>query len=157
MNIFKIFQHFFRFLHPAKCSQSNSKSAKDIKDSQSRLNYFCRVALAKDNKFYARTKHIDLCYHFVCEVVEDGKIKMEYIPTSENMADSFIKGLAKPKFQEFVGMPGLAIMKAWRMSTSLFQDKQGWPYQELSHDQCIHIHLHNECLAWGGVLDIGLS
>ena len=42
MNIFKIFQHFFRFLHPAKCSQSNSKTAKDIKDSQSRLNYFCR-------------------------------------------------------------------------------------------------------------------
>ena len=43
LNIFKIFQHFFRFLHPVKCSQSNSKTAKDIKDSQSRLNYFCRA------------------------------------------------------------------------------------------------------------------
>ena len=70
------------------------------------------IALAKDNKFYTRTKHIDLHYHFVCEVVEDGKIKMEYIPTSENMADIFTKALAKPKFQEFVGMLSLAIMKA---------------------------------------------
>ena len=69
------------------------------------------IELAKDNKFYTRTKHIDLCYHFVCEAVEDGKIKMEYIPTSENMADIFTKALAKLKFQEFVGMLGLAIMK----------------------------------------------
>ena len=31
------------------------------------------IALAKDNKFYAHTKHIDLRYHFVHEAVEDGK------------------------------------------------------------------------------------
>ena len=58
MNISKISQHFFRFLHPAKCSQSNSKTAKDIKDNQSRLNYFCRVVyealiwLQKNNPIY---------------------------------------------------------------------------------------------------------
>ena len=49
------------------------------------------IALAKDDKFYARTKHIDLCYHFVREAVEQGKIKMEYIPTSENIVDIFMK------------------------------------------------------------------
>ena len=69
------------------------------------------IALAKDNKFHARTKHIDLHYHFIHEAVEDGKIIMEYIPTAENVVDIFTKALPKPKFLEFVGMLGLAIMK----------------------------------------------
>ena len=33
------------------------------------------IALAKDNKFHAWTKHIGLWYHFVCEVVKARKIK----------------------------------------------------------------------------------
>ena len=69
------------------------------------------IVLAKDNKFHARTKHINLCYHFVCEAVEDGKIKMEYILTMENVVDIFTKALLKPKFLKFIGMLGLAIMK----------------------------------------------
>ena len=32
------------------------------------------IALAKDNKFHMHTKHIDVCYHFMNEVVEDKKI-----------------------------------------------------------------------------------
>ena len=30
-------------------------------------------------------KHIDLRYHFIREAVEDGKISMKYIPTSDNI------------------------------------------------------------------------
>ena len=37
------------------------------------------IALAKDNKFHLRTKHIDLWYHFIHEAVEDGKIMVKYI------------------------------------------------------------------------------
>jgi hypothetical protein len=69
------------------------------------------ISLTKDNKFHARTKHINLHYHFVCETVKGGWIKMEYIPTSENVADIFTKALLKPKFTQFVGMLGLAMMK----------------------------------------------
>ena len=69
------------------------------------------IALVKDNKFHAQTKHINLWYHFVHEAVEDGKIKMDYIPSSKNIADIFMKALPKPKFVEFVGALGLAIMK----------------------------------------------
>ena len=68
------------------------------------------IALAKDNKFHARTKHIDLRYHFIREAVENGKIKMNYIPTSENVADIFTKPLPRPKFIEFVGKLGLAML-----------------------------------------------
>jgi hypothetical protein len=47
------------------------------------------IALAKDNKFHARTKHIDLQYHFICEAVENKKVEIKYIPMSENIADIF--------------------------------------------------------------------
>ena len=69
------------------------------------------ISLAKDNEFHAHTKHIDLQYHFVHEVVEDIKIKMKYIPTVENIVDIFMKALPKPRFVEFVEKLGLAMMK----------------------------------------------
>jgi hypothetical protein len=65
------------------------------------------IALAKDNKFHARTKHIDIRYHFIREAVENGKINMQYIPTNDNIADIFTKPLAKAKFERFMAMLGL--------------------------------------------------
>ena len=65
------------------------------------------IALAKDNKYHARTKHIDLRHHFIREVVEEEKIVVTYIPTGENVADIFTKALARPKFKGFVGKLGL--------------------------------------------------
>ena len=47
------------------------------------------IALAKDNKFHMCTKHIDMCYHFICEAVEDGKVAVRYILT-ETMFLTFL-------------------------------------------------------------------
>ena len=58
------------------------------------------IALAKDNKFHMRTKHIDMRYHFIREVVEDGKVTVQYIPTGDNVSDIFTKPLTKAKFWE---------------------------------------------------------
>ena len=69
------------------------------------------IALAKDNKFHSRTKHIDLRYHFVREAVEQGKISMKYLPSSDNVADVFTKPLAKQQFQRLVGLLGLGMLK----------------------------------------------
>ena len=65
------------------------------------------IALAKDNKFHARTKHIDLCYLFIREAVEDGRINMKYIPTDDNVSDVFTKALPRLKFQRMVELLGL--------------------------------------------------
>jgi hypothetical protein len=67
------------------------------------------IALSKDNKFHARTKHIDIRYHFIREAVENDLINMQYIPTDENVADIFTKPLPKPKFEKFVAMLGLGL------------------------------------------------
>ena len=70
------------------------------------------IALAKDNKFHAHTKHIDMRYHFICEAVEDRKVTVQYIPTGDNVSDIFTKPLTKAKFQELTELLGLrAIMR----------------------------------------------
>ena len=65
------------------------------------------IALVKDNKFHARTKHIDLRYHFIREAVDNGKIKMEYIPTIENVADIFTKPLVRSRHEELTAKLGV--------------------------------------------------
>ena len=65
------------------------------------------IALSKDNKFHARTKHIDIRYHFIREAVENKKISVKYVPTDENPADIFTKPLPKAKFRRFVESLGL--------------------------------------------------
>ena len=60
------------------------------------------IALSKDNKFHAHTKHINIQYHFIREAVEDKKIEVKYIPTNDNTSDIFTKPLAKLKFHRFV-------------------------------------------------------
>ena len=57
------------------------------------------IALAKDNKFHSRTKHIDIRYHYIRKSVENKKISVSYIPTQDNVADIFTKALPRPKFQ----------------------------------------------------------
>ena len=58
------------------------------------------IALTKDNKFHVCTKHTDMCYHFICKVVKDRKVVVQYIPTGDNISDIFTKPLAKAKFWE---------------------------------------------------------
>src|SRR5882762_4938951 len=65
------------------------------------------IALSKDNKFHARTKHIDIRHHFIREAIEDWKLSVVYIPTDDNPADIFTKPLAKAKFRRFVELLGL--------------------------------------------------
>ena len=45
-----------------------------------------------------RTKHIDIRYHYIREVVEQRQIDLFFIPTEENPADMFTKNLARDKF-----------------------------------------------------------
>ena len=68
------------------------------------------ITLAKDNKFHACTKHIDVCYHFTHEAVEDGKVAVQYIPTGDNISNIFTKLLAKAKFQELTELLGLRVI-----------------------------------------------
>lgn len=63
--------------------------------------------MAKNPVFHERTKHIDLRYHFVREAVEDGKIKIGYLPTEDMPAYVLTKGLSMPKHEKCINDIGL--------------------------------------------------
>jgi hypothetical protein len=53
------------------------------------------IALCKDGKFHARTKHMDIRYHYIREQVVNKKIKVIYIPSNSNPADIMTKPLPR--------------------------------------------------------------
>jgi hypothetical protein len=65
------------------------------------------IAIAKNPAFHKCMKHIEVRYHFLKKMVEDGKIRLDYIPTTEQMADAMTKGLSREKHELFVGQMGL--------------------------------------------------
>ncbi|THH13391.1 hypothetical protein EW146_g6815 [Bondarzewia mesenterica] len=55
------------------------------------------IALARDNAFHARTKHIDICYHFIREAVNAERITLPYCPTDDMAADIFYEMSRSPE------------------------------------------------------------
>lgn len=58
------------------------------------------IALASKPKSQARTKHIDIRFHFVRRHVKDGTFTLLYCPTDDNVADAFTKALPRPRPQK---------------------------------------------------------
>ena len=56
------------------------------------------IRLAENPVFHARTKHVEVHYHFVREKVLRGEIQLEQVKTDDQIADIFTKGLGGPKF-----------------------------------------------------------
>jgi len=48
-----------------------------------------------------RSKHIDIKHHFIRECVSNDKIQINYVSTSERIADIFTKALPAPKLEYF--------------------------------------------------------
>ena len=65
------------------------------------------LRLTGNPEFHARSKHIDVQYHYVREVKEAGVIDVRYIPTEEMAADCLTKPLKRQKFAANLIMLGL--------------------------------------------------
>ena len=59
------------------------------------------IELSKNSRFHARTKHIDVHFHFVRQAVDQNHIRLKYVPTDDMVADIFTKSLARVKFTMF--------------------------------------------------------
>ncbi|KAE9180973.1 hypothetical protein PF002_g27409 [Phytophthora fragariae] len=52
------------------------------------------MALAKNVGYQARTKHIDIRYHFIREMVVSNEVELEYVDTKNQLADFMTMGLS---------------------------------------------------------------
>jgi hypothetical protein len=58
-------------------------------------------------QYHARTKHIDIRYHFICYIIDAGSIKLIYCPTDQQTADTLTKALPSIKAKHFAHAMGL--------------------------------------------------
>jgi hypothetical protein len=51
------------------------------------------IFLAENRNTSERTKHVDIRYHFVREMIDENFLSVKFVPTDQNIADIFTKNL----------------------------------------------------------------
>ena len=84
----------------------------DLGVGQKQVTVFCdnqsAIHLAKDQVYHARTKHIDVRYHFVREIIEEGGVLVQKIKTDDNPADMLTKVVTTIKFNHCLDLINIA-------------------------------------------------
>ena len=57
------------------------------------------IAVSTNGVKSERTKHVDVKFHVVTQLVDEGRIRLQWVPSSEQRADILTKALAAPQFQ----------------------------------------------------------
>ena len=57
------------------------------------------IDLSYNPEHHSRTKHIDRKHYFIRECVENGRLRVPYVATANNMADFFTKPLPPKRFK----------------------------------------------------------
>jgi hypothetical protein len=58
--------------------------------------------IAENPKHHNRTKHFDVQFHYIRELVESKFVSIQYIPTSDQVADIFTKAAPESVFAKHV-------------------------------------------------------
>jgi hypothetical protein len=73
--------------------------AGDLDRRRSTSGYvFNLFGVAKNPTYHSKTKHIDVQYHFVRDMVEEKKVLLEKVDTLKNVVDSLTKSVSTEKF-----------------------------------------------------------
>ena len=65
------------------------------------------IKLTKDHQYHAQMKHIDIRFHFIQYIVENGSICLIYCTTNNMIADTLTKALLSMKVKHFASQFGL--------------------------------------------------
>ena len=63
-------------------------------------NHSC-VKLSKNPVFHDKSKYINIKYHYIKDMVQRGAVKLQHVVMADQIADVFMKPLARVKFEYF--------------------------------------------------------
>ena len=67
------------------------------------------IDISKNPIQHSKTKHIEIRYHFIRDLVEQKTVCLEYIPTERQNADIFAKPLDRSKFETLCQVIGVIL------------------------------------------------
>jgi hypothetical protein len=59
------------------------------------------IKMTNNHVFHDKSKHIEILYHYIHDMVQRGAIKLQYVSTNEQVADVLTKLLSRVKFEHF--------------------------------------------------------
>ena len=65
------------------------------------------VQMSMNPVFYDKSKHIQIQYHFIRDMVQKGAVELQYIPTYDHTVDIITEPLSRFKFEYFRGRLGV--------------------------------------------------
>ena len=82
--LWKLLSNLFDLQLDATCTYCDNKSC---------------MKLFENLVFYDKSKHIEIKYHYIGDMVQRGAVKLQYVATDEQIADVLTKPLARVKFE----------------------------------------------------------
>ena len=67
--------------------------------------------MTENTVFHERSKHIEIRYHYICDMVQRGALKLQYVSTDEQVVDVLTKPLSRVKFEHFRDKLKLGIVR----------------------------------------------
>jgi hypothetical protein len=67
------------------------------------------IAMARNQQFHSRSKHIAIRWHWVRDLIEQGLVKIETCRDPQQTADVLTKALPRPKHQQHMSEMGIAL------------------------------------------------
>ncbi|KAG7534720.1 GAG-pre-integrase domain [Arabidopsis thaliana x Arabidopsis arenosa] len=80
------------------------------------------IQLSKHPVFHGKSKHIDVRFHYLRELVNDGVVKLCHCPTEDQIADIFTKPLKLEQFLKLRKMLGVIDLSEFNISHRLSEE-----------------------------------
>ena len=89
------------------------------------------IHMSVNTVFYDKTKHIEIRYHYIRDMVQKGAVELQFVLTDDQIADILTKPLLKTKFDYFHRRLGV------EENASLVEEKLTQTSTLLSH-RCLY-------------------
>ena len=73
-------------------------------------NHSC-VKLSENPVFHDKSKHIEIKYHYIRDMLQRGAVKLQYVAMEDQITDVLTKPLARVKFEYFREILGVILIE----------------------------------------------